>query len=217
MPTTLFRPVGLHELALIWDSGMREFPPRLPHQPIFYPVTNAGYALQIARDWNTRDASSGFAGFVTEFAVDSAYIAEFTPHTVGASEHHEYWIPSKELSAFNKSITGRIRVHQGFFGAGFIGHVPDAYGMKGKDATTQLSTLAKTWDYSVFDVSCEVSANRKSVYLNYLFWTQHDFSESGISPQQRDEFISNLKKIWEFNHIDVPLPGGLSETLLGPG
>jgi hypothetical protein len=36
--TTLFRPAGLHELSLIWDSGMREFPPRLPHQPIFYPV-----------------------------------------------------------------------------------------------------------------------------------------------------------------------------------
>jgi hypothetical protein len=52
-----------------------------------------------------------------------------------------------------------------FFGAGFIGHVPDAYGLTGKDATTQLSTLAKTWDYSISDVVCETSANRKSVYL----------------------------------------------------
>jgi hypothetical protein len=77
MPTTLFRPVGLHELALIWDLGMREFPPRLPHQPIFYPVINADYARQIARDWNTRDANSGFAGFVAEFAFDNAYIAKF--------------------------------------------------------------------------------------------------------------------------------------------
>jgi transposase len=33
MTTVLFRPVGLHELALIWDKGMRGFPPRLPHQP----------------------------------------------------------------------------------------------------------------------------------------------------------------------------------------
>jgi hypothetical protein len=32
--TTLFRPVGLHELSLIWDSGMQEFPRRrvLPRQ-----------------------------------------------------------------------------------------------------------------------------------------------------------------------------------------
>jgi hypothetical protein len=212
MTTTLFRPVGLHELALIWDSGMRDFPPRLPHQPIFYPVINAEYARQIARDWNTRDANSGFAGFVTEFVVDAAYIAKFAPHVVGASQHQEYWIPSEELSAFNKSITGKIRVQEGFFGAGFIGHVPDAYGLKGKDATTQLSTLAKTWDYSTFDVACEISANRKSVYLNCLFWVQRDFSESGVSRQQRDDFISRLKKLWEFNHIDVPLPGGLSEN-----
>src|SRR5215510_6595314 len=61
--TTLFRPVGLNELSLIWDSGMREFPPRLPHQPIFYPVANRDYATQIARDWNTKDSS--FAGYVT--------------------------------------------------------------------------------------------------------------------------------------------------------
>ena len=113
MPTTLFRPVGPHELALIWDLGMREFPPRLPHQPIFYPAINADYARQIARDWNTRDANSGFVGFVTEFAVDNAYIAKVAPHVAGASQHQEYWIPSEEVSAFNKSITGKIRVQEG--------------------------------------------------------------------------------------------------------
>lgn len=31
---------------------MREFPPRLPDQPIFYPVLTEAYAVQIARDWN---------------------------------------------------------------------------------------------------------------------------------------------------------------------
>ena len=46
----LFRPVGLQELALLWDSGMREFPPQLAHQPIFYPVANLEYAQQIARE-----------------------------------------------------------------------------------------------------------------------------------------------------------------------
>ena len=211
MTTTLFRPVGLHELALIWDSGMREFPPRLPRQPIFYPVTNAQYARQIARDWNTQDEKSGFAGFVTEFAVDSGYIAKFPPRVVGASQHREYWIPSEELDVFNKAINGRIRVREGFFGPGFIGSVPDAYALKGKDAATQISTLAKTWGYSTFDVACEISANRKSAYLNCLFWAQHDFADSGVSLQQRDDFILNLKKVWEFNHIDVPLPGELSE------
>lgn len=32
---TLFRPTGVNELALIRESGYREFPPRLPEQPIF--------------------------------------------------------------------------------------------------------------------------------------------------------------------------------------
>ena len=58
--TTLFRPTGEKELALIRTSGWREFPPRLPSQPIFYPVMNEEYATQIARDWNTRDGGTGY-------------------------------------------------------------------------------------------------------------------------------------------------------------
>ena len=48
-------------------SGYREFPPRLPEQPFFYPVLNEDYATQIARDWNTKDERSGFAGYVLRF------------------------------------------------------------------------------------------------------------------------------------------------------
>lgn len=65
---TLYRPVGPEELDLIAASGFRQFPPRLPEQPIFYPVLNEEYAAQIARDWNVK--ASG-AGFVTRFEVDA--------------------------------------------------------------------------------------------------------------------------------------------------
>jgi len=71
--TLLYRPFGLHELRLIAEAGWRAFPPRLPGQPIFYPVLDQAYAEQIARDWNPSDAASGFAGFVTAFAVDDAF------------------------------------------------------------------------------------------------------------------------------------------------
>jgi hypothetical protein len=47
---TLWRPVGPTELELIRRSGMRAFPPRLPEQPIFYPVLTEEYAVKIARD-----------------------------------------------------------------------------------------------------------------------------------------------------------------------
>ena len=36
--TTLYRPVGDDELALIEQAGCARFPERLPGQPIFYPV-----------------------------------------------------------------------------------------------------------------------------------------------------------------------------------
>ena len=61
---TLYRPVGEKELELIRASGFRAFPPRLPTQPIFYPVLNEEYATQIARDWNVKESG---AGYVTRF------------------------------------------------------------------------------------------------------------------------------------------------------
>jgi hypothetical protein len=108
--TALYRPVGIHELALIWDSGMRQFPPRLPHQPIFYPVANVEYATQMARDWNTKDEASGFAGYVSKFAVTETCLSNFEPHTVGSSAHVEYWIPAEQLPEFNASMQGLIKV-----------------------------------------------------------------------------------------------------------
>jgi hypothetical protein len=107
---TLYRPVGDKELALIRDSGFRTFPPRLPHQPIFYPVLNEEYAHQIARDWNTKDPASGFAGYVTRFLVDAEYMQQFDVQTVGGNVHQEYWIPAEQLDEINRHIVGLIEV-----------------------------------------------------------------------------------------------------------
>src|ERR1044072_8331398 len=104
---TLFRPVGPKELALIEASGWRAFPPRLPEQPIFYPVLNEEYAIQIARDWNVRESGSGF---VTRFQVDAAFLQRYPVQTVGASVHQELWVPAEDLPAFNHHIVGCIEV-----------------------------------------------------------------------------------------------------------
>src|SRR5579864_2238150 len=110
--TRLFRPVGLNELALIWDSSCREFPPRLPDQATFYPVTSAEYATQIARDWNTK--TSSFAGFVTAFDVDENYLLQFERHVVGSAIHEEYWIPAEQLHGFNQAMQSLIEVERTF-------------------------------------------------------------------------------------------------------
>ena len=107
---TLFRPVGQKELDLIRAAGMRAFPPRLPTQPIFYPVLNEGYAVRIARDWNTKDAASGHAGYVTRFAVKADFLSRHQVRTVGNRTHQEYWIPAEDLPEFNRNIVGEIEV-----------------------------------------------------------------------------------------------------------
>ena len=107
---TLYRPVGPKELALIRESDFRAFPPRLPEQPIFYPVLNEAYATQIARDWNSTSAQNEYAGFVTRFAVRAAFLADYPVETVGSRMHQEYWIPAEKLDAFNASIVGEIEI-----------------------------------------------------------------------------------------------------------
>ena len=114
--TVLYRPVGEAELRLIEESGWRAFPPRLAHQPIFYPVLDEAYAIQIARDWNTKDAASGFAGYVTRFCVPADFIARYAVQTVGARGHRELWIPSEELEEMNANLVGRIEVIHTFRG-----------------------------------------------------------------------------------------------------
>ena len=103
---TLYRPTGPEELRLVEESGFRRWPPRLPEQPIFYPVTNEGYAREIAI-WNVRDAG---VGYVTRFEVKKTFMDRYEVQTVGASEHTEWWIPAEDLDELNDNIVGQIEV-----------------------------------------------------------------------------------------------------------
>ncbi len=107
----LYRPTGPEELALVEQSGFRAWPPRLPDQPIFYPVTNEEYAVQIARDWNV--PASGY-GCVTRFGVKAEFMAEFPVQRVGGGLHTEWWVPAERLEELNANIVGLIEVVQEF-------------------------------------------------------------------------------------------------------
>lgn len=129
---TLFRPTGLKELELIFRSGMKAFPPRLPEQPIFYPVMNREYAQQIARDWNAKSEQNRI-GFVLRFEVEADYVTRYPVQTAGAKQHQELWVPAEELDEFNRHIVGEIQVVEVFKGEGCVidldekKHIPQAW------------------------------------------------------------------------------------------
>jgi hypothetical protein len=104
---TLWRPTGPKELASVEASGWRRWPPRLPEQPIFYPVLSEEYATMIARDWNVKHSG---AGYVTRFQVRRDFLDHFEVHQVGGQTILEYWIPAEDLDAFNENIVGTIDV-----------------------------------------------------------------------------------------------------------
>lgn len=106
----LYRPVGEKEYLLIQESDFTAFPPRLPEQPIFYPVLNEQYATEIAVKWNTKDKNSGYKGYVACFEVDDLFISQYPVQTVGRSYHQEYWIPAEDLAELNRHIIGKIKI-----------------------------------------------------------------------------------------------------------
>jgi hypothetical protein len=105
--SVLWRPTGPEELELLRLSGWQAWPPRLPAQPIFYPVLDADYAVKIARDWNVK--ASG-AGYVTRFTVRSSFTGRYPVQQAGGKTILELWIPAEDLAELNENIVGRIQV-----------------------------------------------------------------------------------------------------------
>lgn len=104
--TTLYRPVNDIELNLIRLSNYEKFPPRLDQQPIFYPVQNLKYALELSQ-WNMHAYGSGY---ITRFKIKKDFISNFDLKCVGKDYHLEYWIPSEKLDEFNSNIVGKIEL-----------------------------------------------------------------------------------------------------------
>ena len=103
----LYRPTGPREYALLQANGFSRWPPRLLEQPIFYPVTNARYAREIAVRWNIQDSG---VGYVTRFRVPKTCMDRYPVQKVGGAHHTEWWVPAEELDALNDAIVGRIEV-----------------------------------------------------------------------------------------------------------
>lgn len=103
---TLYRPCGEKELDLVAASGFKRWPPRLPGQPIFYPVTNEAYAIEVNK-WNVTDFGKGY---VTRFKVRREFMEKYRVEQVGGSRHTEWWVPAEDLEALNDNIVGEIEV-----------------------------------------------------------------------------------------------------------
>ncbi|MEW2451310.1 ADP-ribosylation/crystallin J1 [Streptomyces parvulus] len=112
--TPLWRPTGPEEPAPVAAAGWTAWPPRLPEQPILYPVLNEDYAVRIARDWNVPASGSGY---VTRFEVDTAFLERCPVRQAGGETILELWVPAEEPAEFNRHIVGRIEVVREFHAA----------------------------------------------------------------------------------------------------
>ena len=106
----LFRPTGLKELLLVCETGWTAWPPRLPDQPIFYPVTSFDYAEKIARDWNSVAPAPDNLGFVTRWEMADDITQTHPLQLAGGRDHEELWVPAEDMDAFNARIVGKIEV-----------------------------------------------------------------------------------------------------------
>lgn len=196
----LYRPVSLQELELIYEAGLKAFPTHLPQQPIFYPVLQLEYAHQIAAEWNAQNGQ--LAGYVTQFTVEDQYLSSFEKHPVGNSTHQELWIPNQDLEEFNKHIVGHIKVVEAIFGKAFQGAIPEKFALQGKNAVEQFNWLANAYIYKRMDFYLELKRNHKAIFVNYLFWHQHEFE----NPALKEKILKAIKEAWFTSFPKTPLP-----------
>jgi hypothetical protein len=189
----------------LYDLGMRDFPPRLPDQPIFYPVLNPGYAREIAEGWNTK--SDTFAGYVTRFSIDDEYVARFERRVVGAARHEELWVPAEELDEFNRHLVGHVEIISAYFGTGFLGTPPARYAPAGTTTADQMfRALLATASYNPADLMAAVYPNHKCVFCNYAYWKQRAPTLADFrSPDAARAFIAHLALRFH-SHFALPMP-----------
>ncbi len=191
----LFRPTGLNELRLVFSSGMQAWPPRLPEQPIFYPVLNRPYAQQIARDWNTQ--ANEFVGYVTRFTLHDSFASQFELKVVGGSQHAELWIPAEQVEEMNSRIVGKIEVIDAYFGPNFQGLMPKVGQLAGKNAEQQLDALMGQFRHNRQDFHGEISQNAEAVFLQFPFWCLLASQMSGRHAKTVQKILEAVQRQWE--------------------
>lgn len=197
----LFRPVGLTEMQLILQEEPHVFPPRKSEQPYFYPVLTEEYAHQIARDWNTKDSVSGYAGFVTAFNVSTHYLEQFEEQTVGEFHHKELWIPADELSEFNQHISGNIIIIAAYYGSAFTGA---RHEFRDFAADGMFEFLYNLVLKNKHDFRAEMVLNRRAIYINYPYWITQSYD--AISSDRHKVFLQYLTDAWREHYPNWHLP-----------
>lgn len=198
---TLYRPVGLEEMILILEVDPHAFPPRKPEQPYFYPVLTEAYAHQIARDWNTKDKASGYAGFVTKFNLPVNYLQKFEEKTVGESHHKELWVPAETLVDFNSEIVGDIVMITAYYGGQYEGA---RHEFRDFAADGMFKFLYELVLKNKHDFRAEMMLSRRAIYVNYAYWLTQSYDD--IPADRHKVFLQYLADTWRERFPDWHLP-----------
>jgi hypothetical protein len=203
----LYHAVDLEELGLIYQADMRAFPLPLPNQAVFRACFSRGHAEKMARQWPIE--SGGKAGFVTRVEVEDAYLPGLLRPAVGLGEGEELALGAEDLARLNHNLAGVIQVVGAFFGEGYQGYPRNGLGVLGKNADEQFLALAASVGDSGFYLSSDLTPEDVSVFVNFFYWEQRDYSSRGISHGHRDRVLEDLRRVWSTGK-QTALPLGIA-------
>jgi GNAT superfamily N-acetyltransferase len=213
----LFRPTGVRELALVASLAWRAWPPRLPDQPIFYPVLSLEYARRIARDWNARDAFSGFVGFVTMFELGEEFARRYPVQRAGGDGHEELWVPASELETFNAHILGSIDVVEAHVGSRFAGCIDPPTSVPAEIAQTYRARLRVHRDPVVREArsgDAEASIRLLVASITTLCIEDHANDPPTLNRWLRNKTVDNFER-WLTDPGSLLLVAELGSTIVG--
>lgn len=115
---TIYRSCGLPEWRLIRQDGRGKFPACMIRADIFYPSLLFENACGLAREFNTRDPASEFAGLVLACDVPPDFLREYDDPEL---EPEALWLPPETRAAINDALQGPLRVCEVIYGAEYSG------------------------------------------------------------------------------------------------
>jgi hypothetical protein len=192
-------------MKLMLDGDLKGFPPRLPEQPIFYPVLNKPYADQIARSWNTKDKFSGYVGFVTEFKVESPFIDQFEEQVVGSGMHNELWIPAEQMDEFNQNLVGRIKLVDVFYGDAYKGFDHEGTCFSRRSLVEQFLLWREALTDNPLESRHLMQEYWQMIFVNASFWSKTDLASYNISEQEKADTLAIMKQCWRQLFPDMEL------------
>ncbi len=157
--------ISQSELEEVFDSGMRYLSPSM-NQPKFYLFGHSNMLREYVVNKPIKRAS-----YITRISINQEFSNELFDCADDVTDS-VLTLSTKHIPKLNDSILGTVEIIEGYYSKNYHGTIsPKGSSLKGATAVEILRFLIRVYEYNMFDFSCTVKTNVKTLFCNFAYWT----------------------------------------------